>query len=144
MRVARTYRAIIRACCNLAEACWTPVHTLCMVAIVSLTDLQQVPLLTILLHTEEDLWEPNRHYERLQRLPVYCSDLPCMALEYYWSIMGSVDLKLQHGRFITFHFYHDVAHSLANDYSKLHGYIWDLTTLMEKNTTLRLPTNPDK
>ncbi len=107
-------------------------------------NLQQVPLLTIFVHTEEDLWEPNIHYERLQRLPVYSSDLPCMALEYYWSIMGSVNLKLQHGRFITFHFYHDVAHSLANDYSKLHGYIWDLTTLMAKNNTLRLPTSPDK
>jgi hypothetical protein len=55
-----------------------------------------------------------------------------MALQYYWSITGSVNLKLQHGRFITFHFYHDVAHSLAHDYSKLNGYIWDLTTLMAK------------
>jgi hypothetical protein len=107
-------------------------------------NLQQVPLLTILLNTEEDLWEPNIHYGRLQRLPVYCSDLPCMALEYYWSVTGSVNLKLQHGRFITFHFYHDVAHSLAHDYSKLHVYIWDLTTLMAKNNTLRLPTSPDK
>jgi hypothetical protein len=55
-----------------------------------------------------------------------------MALKDYWSITGSVNLKLQHGRFITFHFYHDVAHSLAHDYSKLQGYIWDLTTLYGK------------